>query len=179
MLSDIQTQGRIMVLVLMDLSAAFDPVDYKILKQQESCVGLVQYLTCLKDREFFVLLGNFPSEWTEVRCGMPQGSIFGTLLFNICMFPLARISYHSYADKALYCKLVNPYTCLCIEQINAPKYHNFLQQNRSKTCGSLCWNFQFLFSKLLKFYNLSFLTNSSSSLSFISLETSVLSRDCD
>ena len=144
--------GKISVLVLLDLSAAFDTVDHNILLDRlENWTGLSGmalnwFESYLKDRDFFVSIGNYTSERTKITCGVPQGSILGPLLFNIYMLPLTqimennKISYHSYADDTqLYITITpgdyNPIQVLsqCIEQINYWMHQSFLQLNRDKT----------------------------------------------
>lgn len=144
--------GKISVLVLLDLSAAFDTVDHAILLDRlENWVGLSGtalnwFKTYLTDRKYFVSIGNFKSEQMTMTCGVPQGSILGPLLFNIYMLPLSQIlqkkniAYHSYADDtqiyiALSPKDYGPIDslCQCIEQINTWMCHNFLQLNKNKT----------------------------------------------
>ena len=94
------------VLVLLDLSAAFDTVGHSILLNRlEKWVGLTGttmlqwFKSYLQDRDYFVSI-----ERTKITCGVPQGSILGPLLFKIYMVPLTqimehyKISYHTYAD---------------------------------------------------------------------------------
>ncbi|MBJ7883218.1 reverse transcriptase domain-containing protein, partial [Gelidibacter salicanalis] len=79
--------GRTSVLVLLDLSAAFDTVDHNILLDRlENWVGLSEtvlnwFESYLKDRNNFVSIGKYTSELTNMTCGVPQGSILGPLLF--------------------------------------------------------------------------------------------------
>ena len=144
--------GKASVLVLLDLSAAFDTVDHNILLHRlEHWVGVsgvvIKWLkSYLQDRSFFVAVGNCTSTPTSLTCGVPQGSILGPLLFNLYMLPLGQIlknnliSYHSYADDTqMYLALTpNDYgplesLCDCIEQINHWMSQNFLQLNKDKT----------------------------------------------
>lgn len=144
--------GKISVLVLLDLSAAFDTVDHNILLDRlENWVGLSGtalkwFESYLKDRDYFVSIGNYTSERAKITCGVPQGSILGPLLFNIYMLPLAqimkniKICYHSYADDTQIYITISPgdYSPIqalsrCIEQINDWMNQNFLQLNKEKT----------------------------------------------
>ncbi|KAI4800683.1 hypothetical protein KUCAC02_009526 [Chaenocephalus aceratus] len=144
--------GRTSVLVLLDLSAAFDTVDHSILLDRlENWVGLSEtvlnwFKSYLNDRHNFVSIGKYTSELKNMTCGVPQGSILGPLLFNIYMLPLAqimknnKISYHSYADDTQIYVTISPgdYAPIqtlskCIEQINDWMCQNFLQLNKDKT----------------------------------------------
>lgn len=63
-------------------------------------------------------------EWTEVRCGIPQGPILGPLLVNNFMLPLVQVitrntvSYHSYADDAELYITMSPGNSKTIQSLN-------------------------------------------------------------
>jgi len=79
--------GDLSSLVLLDLSAAFDTVDHNILIQRlqtsyglsESVLSWVQ--SYLVRRYQSVRTGSTASSPTLIVCGVPQGSIFGPILF--------------------------------------------------------------------------------------------------
>lgn len=144
--------GSPVVLVLLDLSAAFDTIDHDILlKRLECMVGihgttLQWFSSYLKERTFSVNMANFSSASSHLKCGVPQGSILGPLLFSLYMLPLSSIfqkysiSYHCYADDSQFYFPVSidknrasNNALNCFKDIKQWLANNFLQLNESKT----------------------------------------------
>ena len=101
---------RGVILVLLDLSAAFDTIDHMTLLDQLhhrlgiSDTALQWFNSYLTGRTQSVTIGNESSKPVPLRYGVPQGSVLGPLLYTIYTLPLgnllrdAGISYHLYAD---------------------------------------------------------------------------------
>ena len=71
-----------------DLSKAFDCIPHDLLIAKLSAYGLSSDSLCyiysyLKDRKQCVQINNKQSEFDTIISGVPQGSIFGPILFNI------------------------------------------------------------------------------------------------
>ena len=102
--------GLASILVLLDLSAAFDTIDHNILLQRlELLIGirgtaLSWFRSYLSKRSQFVSVNDESSLQTTVSHGVPQGSVLGPILFIIYMLPLGNIirnnsiNFHCYAD---------------------------------------------------------------------------------
>jgi len=98
------------ILVLLDLSAAFDTIDHNILlKRMEKRCGIkgtaLKFIkSYLSERKQKVVIGEKESSKKEVKYGVPQGSVLGPILFQIYMAPLGDLikehglEYHIYAD---------------------------------------------------------------------------------
>ena len=76
------------ILVLLDLKAAFDTVDHSMLLRQLYAIGIresaLAWLTSyLSDRTLAIKIGDVVSRQQRLECGVPQGSVLGPLLFTI------------------------------------------------------------------------------------------------
>ena len=99
-----------LILLLLDLSAAFDTVDHTILLQRmHSKFGikgdaLNWFRSYLSDRSQTVYVNGATSDSYDVFCGVPQGSVLGPILYLIYTSPIGDIlrshgmKFHLYAD---------------------------------------------------------------------------------
>ena len=79
-------EGLLTGMVLIDLQKAFDTIDHSILLEKMCCLGFAGktiewYTSYLTNRSFIVNVGKEFSCPSKLSCGVPQGSILGTLLF--------------------------------------------------------------------------------------------------
>ena len=143
------------ILVLLDMSAAFDTVNHEILlsrlEQRYGMAGSVlawmrSYLT---DRSQCVYLQGGASSKTGVACGVPQGSVLGPLSFSAYTAPIGDIirrhnlGFHLYADDTqLYIKFEMTYIYRllslrrieqCLNDVCAWMGDNQLKVNDDKT----------------------------------------------
>ena len=146
-------QGKLTLLGMLDMSAAFDCVDHIILVRQlnvsfgidENALDwIVSYIT---RRRQYVRYNGRMSDISVVECGVPQGSVLGPLyfvLFTADVFGIADehgFAIHGYADDMqiyghcvvddmhhLTSRLVD-----CIGSIRVWMTNNRLKLNASKT----------------------------------------------
>ena len=97
--------GKASILVLLDLSAAFDTVNHQLLLSDFSDRGvegtaLSLLESYLENREQYVAIGESRFQPTALQYGVPQGSVLGPVLFTVHTGTLAflleahEVSYH-------------------------------------------------------------------------------------
>ena len=97
------------LIVLLDLSAAFDTVDHHLLLSDLEHLGicgsvLKWFESYLTGRHFRVIIDDIETELGKVNSSVPQGSILGPYLFLIYTMELSyiledfKVKYHLYAD---------------------------------------------------------------------------------
>ena len=106
--------GKHTGMILIDLQKAFATLDHKILLDKTKCIGfsnktLKWFHSYLTYRVIVFSLGTVFSEAGTINCGVPQGSILGTLLsvLHINNNPQALPNTHAYlyADyTSIFCQ---------------------------------------------------------------------------
>ena len=151
-------EKKISVIVLLDLSAAFDTIDHSILLERLCTtfgfngVVLKWFESYLCGRTQSVVIDKVSSKSQSLSCGVPQGSVLGPLLYTLYTTPLGslirhhNINYHMYADDTqLYLSmqpsnvsvLVNDLE-KCIADVKNWMLVNKLKLNDDKTESILC-----------------------------------------
>ena len=136
------------LMVLLDLSAAFDTVDHTQLLNTLRDLGirgraLEWFSSYLCDRNQVVSIGQDMSTSQKLVCGVPQGSVLGPVLFTVYTGSLGHLlrshemQYHLYADDSS----LRPLDILatmsrveqCVDAVRLWMSQKSLKMNDSKT----------------------------------------------
>ena len=99
-------------MILIDLQKAFDTLHHNVLLEKMKCIGFKKsvikwFKSYLSNRKFFVMLEGVFLEEGLIICGVPLGSILGSLLFlihiNDLLQALSETASSLYAyDRCIY-----------------------------------------------------------------------------
>ena len=102
--------NKVVLLVLTDLSAAFNTVNNERLLSTLHAIGitgkaLAWFTSYLQNRSQTITINGKQSRSQQLECGVPQGSVLGPILFNIytaangLLLRQEKTNYSMYADE--------------------------------------------------------------------------------
>ena len=116
--------------MLLDLSAAFDTIDHKILllHRLENWFGvsgsaLRLFSSYLSGRSQSVIINGHCSSPEPLVTGVPQGSVLGPLLFTIYTTPIAHVIQAQSFSYHLYMLMIPRYTYRLQVKILIPTFN--------------------------------------------------------
>ena len=124
--------GLLTGVILIDLQKAFDTIDHNILLLKMPSLGFSRevidwYKSYLSSRKFHVNFHDKFSTSSDLRCGVPQGSILGPLLFLLYINDMPQAVD---CDLFLYADV----TCLLFQHKDLERIKEELTKNFSNIC---------------------------------------------
>ena len=106
-------EGKCGILILLDLSAAFDTVEHELLIDDLKYAAiegdvLKWFRSYLTERKYYVTINGEKSETKSLQRGVPQGSVLGPILFSVYTLELSYIleehgvKYKLFADDTQF-----------------------------------------------------------------------------
>ena len=132
--------GNFCLGIFMDLSKAFDTIDHLILLDKLSCYGvrgvaLNWFKSYLMGRKQCVVVDGVKSNFQEMTCGVPQGSVLGPLLFLIYVNDIINSSdilrFSLFADDTVVVlSHKNAHTLISLVNLELRKLISWFQSNK-------------------------------------------------
>ena len=126
--------------IFLDLQKAFDTVNHNILLGKLEHYGIrsvvySRFKSYLTGRSQYVVVIGYTSEPLPIRCGVPQGSVLGPLVYLIYMNDLPNISKHlkfflSADDNSTYFDSNNIFRLQNVVNRELRKVRKWLEANR-------------------------------------------------
>ena len=132
-------EGKCSILVLLDLSAAFDTVVHSMLFAD------LLLKDCVLDRQYQVVIGDACSGVKPLERGVPQGSVLGPILFCIYTIELSHIlrqygiDFKLFADDTQFYLTINnideseELITIILTRVKTWMNHKKLKLNEGKT----------------------------------------------
>ena len=133
-------KGNFVLGVFLDYSKAFDCINHSILLQKLQYYGirgvaLDWFKSYLSNRKQFVYFNDTKSNYRDITCGVPQGSILGPILFLIYINDIVNISKILFPilfadDSNVFLAGKNPNDMIIKMNVELEKLVKWLQANK-------------------------------------------------